>query len=129
MSSPNLVVSDAKATALGGGFFRVSATVTNDGLLPTNITERALKAKLAQAVRARLRLKNADLADGKAVIDLGNIPGTRALRGAGFSGGGAPGVNRHEVSWVVKAKGPDASADLEIASEKGGTERRTLALK
>ena len=129
MSSPNLAVSDAKATALGGGFFRVSAVVTNDGFLPTNITERAIKVKLSQPVRARLKIKNADLADGKAVVELGNIPGTRALRGPGFSGGGAPAANRREVSWIVKAKGPDASADLEIASEKGGTERRTLALK
>jgi hypothetical protein len=129
MSSPNLVVSDAKAVALGGGLFRLSAVVTNDGYLPTHITERAQKAKLAQPVRARLELKNAELADGKAVVDLGSIPGTRALRGPGFAGGGAPAVNRREVSWVVKAKGPDASADLEIASEKGGRERRTLALK
>jgi hypothetical protein len=30
---------------------------------------------------------------------------------------------------VVKAKTADASVEVEIQSEKGGTERRTLALK
>jgi hypothetical protein len=131
-SAPLLRLTDARATALGGGLFRVEAVVENDGYLPTNITERAIKAELAKPVRARLKPKNAEVADGKAVKLLGNIPGTRALRSGGFGGGGGgggPAANRREVSWVVKAKTADASVEVEIQSEKGGSERRTLALK
>jgi len=130
-SAPLLRLTDARATALGGGLFRVEAVVENDGYLPTNITERAIKAELAKPVRARLKPKNAEVADGKAVQLLGNIPGTRALRSGGFGGGGGggPAANRREVSWVVRAKTADASVEVEIQSEKGGTERRTLALK
>jgi hypothetical protein len=57
------------------------------------------------------------------VEDLGNVPGTRALRASG------PAANRRSVSWVVKTKAGDASASLEVVSEKGGAERRTIALK
>lgn len=128
-SSPLLRLASATATALGGGLFRIDAVVENDGFLPTNVTERAIKAELAKPVRARLKTKNAEVAEGKAVKDLGNIPGTRALRGSGFGGGGAPAANRREVSWVVRSKAADASVEVEIASEKGGSERRTLALK
>jgi hypothetical protein len=128
-SSPNLRLLDVKATPFGGGLFRVDAVVENEGYLPTNVTERAIKAELAKPVRARLKPRNAEVAEGKATKDLGNIPGTRALRGSGFGGGGAPAANRREVSWVVKAKGADAAVEVEIWSEKGGTERRTLALK
>jgi hypothetical protein len=128
-TSPHLKLLDAKATALGGGLHRVDALVENDGYLPTNITERAIKVFLAKPIRARLKAKNAEIAEGSLTKQLGNIPGTRALRGSGFGGGGAPAVNRREVSWVVKAKGADAAVEVEIWSEKGGTERRTLALK
>lgn len=129
MSSPHLRLVEAKATALGGGVFRVDATVENDGFLPTNVTERARRAKLAKPVRARLALVDAVLVDGHAERDAGDLPGTRAVRGPGFFGGGAPAANRRSLSWVVKANGPEASVEVEIASEKGGTEKRRLALK
>jgi hypothetical protein len=128
-TSPLLRLVEAKATALGGGLFRIDALVENEGFLPTNLTERALKAELAKPVRARLKPRNADVAEGKVVKDLGSIPGTRALRGPGFSGGVAPAANRRDVSWVVKAGGADASVEVEVVSEKGGTERRTLPLR
>lgn len=129
MSSPRLRLVEAKATPLGGGVYRVEATVENDGYLPTNVTARAVKAELAKPVRAHLAVKNAELADGRHEQNLGNLPGTRALRGPGFFGGGSASANRRSVSWVVKTKGADASVDVEIVSEKGGTERRTLALR
>jgi len=128
-TSPLLRLADATATALGGGLFRIDASVENEGFLPTNVTARAIKAELAKPVRARLDAKNAEAADGKTVKDLGNIPGTRALRAGNFGGGGGPAANRREVSWVVKAKGADASVDVLVWSEKGGTERRTVVLK
>jgi hypothetical protein len=129
-SAPLLRLVDARATALGGGLYRIDAAVENEGYLPTNVTQRAIKAELAKPVRARLKPKNAEVADGSAVQALGDIPGTRALRGgSGGFGGGRPAANRREVSWVVKAKTPDAAVEVEIWSEKAGTERRTIALK
>jgi hypothetical protein len=122
-TGPLIRIAEARATALGGGLFRVDASVENVGYLPTSVTERAVKAKLAKPVRARLTVKGAEIASGRAVEDLGNVPGTRALRASG------PAANRRSVSWVVKTKAGDASASLEVVSEKGGAERRTIALK
>lgn len=128
-TSPRLRLVEAKARALGGGLFRVHAVVENDGFLPTNLTERALKAELAKPVRARVKLKDAELADGPAAKDLGHIPGARGLRDPGSSGGAAPAANRREMSWVVTAKGAGATVEIEVASEKAGVERRTVALE
>lgn len=123
-ASPLIRIADAKATSLAAGLFRIDATVQNDGYLPTNVTDRAIKARLAKPVRATLRLKAAELAGDGMAVDLGHIPGTRALLG-----GDGPHVNRRTASWIVKATGPGAEAELTVVSEKGGTERTTIALK
>jgi hypothetical protein len=122
-SSPLLRIVEARATSLGGGLHRIEATVENEGMLPTHMTERALKAHLAKPVRATLKLEGGEVVDGAATRSLGHIPGTRGLRG-----GAMPAANRRSVSWVVKA-GSGAKALLEVASEKGGTVRQTLVLR
>jgi predicted amidohydrolase YtcJ len=120
-SSPRVRIVEARSTALGGGRHRIEAVVENEGLLPTHVTERALKAHLAQPVRATLQLRGGEV-EGPAVRSVGHIPGTRVR-----PGGPAAPDNRRAVSWVVKAGGA-AAAEIVVASEKGGTDRRTLAL-
>ncbi len=63
MVSPLIAIRDAKATALGGGLFRVEVEVENTGYMPTNITSRAIKAELAKPVRASLKLTGAKEVD------------------------------------------------------------------
>jgi hypothetical protein len=120
-SSPLLRIVEAQASGQGAGLHRLVVQIANEGFLPTNVTQRALKAELAKPVRARLTLRAAELVEGKAIVDIGHLPGTRP--------GGAPDANRRTLSWVVRATGPGARADLVIVSEKGGTERRSFPLR
>ncbi|MBK5257509.1 MAG: hypothetical protein JJE39_15905, partial [Vicinamibacteria bacterium] len=123
MVSPIVAIQKAKATALGGGLFRVDLVVENRGYMPTNITERAIVAKLAKPVRASLKLTAAALVDGKAAISLGHIPGRRSLSAA------SPNDNARTLSWVLRATTPGLVVEIEVVSEKGGTDRRKVALR
>ena len=123
MVSPVIVIREARATALGGGLFRVDVTVENGGYMPTNITKRAITAELAKPVRATLRLNGATLLEGGPVVSLGNIPGRRGITSA------APRQNLATTSWVVRSPAAVTEVEIEVASEKGGTERRKVALK
>lgn len=123
MVSPIIVIKEAKATALGGGLFRVDVTVENGGYLPTNLTKRAITAEIAKPVRATLKTNGATLVEGRAVVSLGNIPGRRGITPA------APRQNMATASWVVKDPASAAEVEIEVVSEKGGTERRKVALR
>ncbi len=122
MVSPIVSIKDAKATPLGGGLFRVEVVVENGGYMPTNITKRAIVAELAKPVRATLKLTGASLVEGKATVSLGNIPGRRGISA------GSPRANAVTTSWVVKGATAAAEVEIEIVSEKGGTDRRKLVL-
>ena len=100
--------------------------IANEGFLPTNVTERALKAKLAKPVRARLLVKGGEIVDGKPSQEARPHPRDPPRRRAP---GTRPATNRRTVSWVVKAPARGAKAEVVITSEKGGTERRTLTLR
>jgi hypothetical protein len=145
-SSPLLRLVEASVAPEGNGAHRIEVQVVNEGFLPTNVTDRALKAHLVQPVRAKLILKGADIVTGTPTADLGHIPGTRpgpgrasgasgasgatGARGAsGTASSGAAASNRRSVSWVVKAAPRGGTAEVVIVSEKGGTERRTLILR
>jgi len=123
MVSPLVAIRDAKATALGGGLFRVDVTVENTGYMPTNITRRAITAELAKPVRATLKLNGAALVDGMPVVSLGNLPGRRGITSA------APRQNVATASWVVRAVASATDVLIEVVSEKGGTERRRVPLR
>jgi hypothetical protein len=124
-ASPLLQMVDARARSLGGNLHRVEAVVENAGYLPTNLTERALTARLAKPVRATLKVTGGEVVDEPATRDLGHLPGTRALQAPG----GAPFANRRSVSWLVRATTADPKVEIEVASEKGGTERRGVDLR
>jgi hypothetical protein len=123
MVSPRVVINEAKATGLGGGLFRVEVAVENTGFMPTNITQRAIIASLARPVRASLRAVGATLVEGGATVSLGNIPGRRGITAA------SPRANLASASWVVRATAPGAEVEVEVASQKGGTERRKVTLR
>ncbi len=123
MVSPIIAIKDAKATPLGGGLFRVEVVVENGGYMPTNITKRAIVAELAKPVRATLKLTGASLVEGKATVSLGNLPGRRGISA------GSPRENVVTASWVVKGATAAAEVEIEIVSEKGGTDRRKVALR
>jgi murein tripeptide amidase MpaA len=130
-SLPRLVVAGVRAAPLGGGAWRVTALVRNTGLLPTNVTEQALRAQRRVGVEAELVVESGTVealdggggggAGGGAAArrELGHLggrisrlaSGEATTRSAG-GGGGIPGLSQAgpeggavEVSWIVRGQG------------------------
>lgn len=109
-ASPLLQVEKLQVESLPGGLKRVQLAVVNSGYLATNITEMALRLKVAKPVEARLELgEGATLLDGKPRAELGHI--------AGFG--------RKKAEWVLAGSG---QVTIVIWSEKAGVVRKTLEL-
>ena len=120
---PRLVLEDASAAAVGNtGLYRVRAMVRNTGFLPTNITQRAVEARLIEPVYAAIELRDAELVSGARRQPLGHVPGLRDVGGQGV------GETRRSVEYVVRRAGQRPSVMLIITSEKGGTVRREVTL-
>jgi hypothetical protein len=113
--SPLVRVTDAQARQEGSEF-KITAQVRNVGPLPTNVTQQAVESNMAKTVKARLTLKGASLVGGSETIDLGHLPGN------------ASNATRR-LEWRVKplAAG-EATATVEVVSEKGGKHARALQL-
>jgi len=111
------ILSAAAHRQTGGPDIRVTAAVANTGWMATATTYAAETLKTARPVRVGLELRNARLVDGKAVVDLGVLPGTHGKR---------PDVR--ELTWSIRAV--DAARPVLVTvvlrSEKAGTARRTM---
>jgi hypothetical protein len=104
------------------GLYRVQAVVRNVGYLPTNITQRAVEARLIEPVYATIELRDAELVSGVRRQSLGHLPGLRDVGGQGL------GETRRTVEYLVRRAGQRPTMVLTLTSEKGGTVRRELAL-
>lgn len=115
---PRLAIRDVKVEARGGGIFRVSATVANDGGLPTALA-RGVRARKADPVRVRLEPDAGKVLAGPARAQIDTLGG---------SGG------RKEFRWLVLA--PEARPDaadppavtLHVSSPKAGEARSRIVL-
>lgn len=145
--TPLIKLAKVEATAVGPGLYKVSAAVKNLGFLPTNITERAKKARIAKPVIAEISLgKGVELVMGKEKVELGFIEG-RSDRVLGrfytplgprkdpsgrFYGGGTDGggdASSKAAEWLVKVPlGTQAMVTIKAASEKGGIDRKEIVL-
>jgi murein tripeptide amidase MpaA len=97
---------------IGDGVYTISVAIRNDGYLPTNITDQAIKMKQAKPVVAEIQLGEGDsLLIGDQKQEIGNI--------SGYGG-------RRKVEWTVRFTG-DPGGTIEIASKKAGTVRLDVA--
>ena len=114
--TPQIAIRGATVTPSGTGH-RVEASVVNVGWMATATVHATEELGIAQPVRVRLELENAELVSGDPVVSLGVLPGTR---------GGAP--DAHTVGWTVRMSDDSrpARATIVVESEKAGTVRRTL---
>jgi hypothetical protein len=122
--SPRVVIADARVANAGGDLRTVAVTVENEGYLSTNITQRALDARLAPPVRATIALRDAVLVSGKPRIDLGHLAGSRDATG---DERGAE--SRRRVEYVVRVTGARPVATVTVTAEKGGLVRREIPLR
>jgi hypothetical protein len=109
-ASPRLEVEKLQTEALSDGLHRLQLVVVNSGYIATNITETALRQKLAKPVEVRLACgPGIKLLDGQAKTELGHIPG----------------FGKKQTEWVLTGSG---KVEITIWSEKAGTVRKAIKL-
>jgi len=112
--SPLLEMPEPVITALGDGKFQIEVTVTNTGYLPTNLTERAIQARLIRPVEAVITLTGASLVKGEDKVDLDHLAGTRQTAGSQRQ-------SSKTIQWIVRSEAENAAFRITAVSEKGGT--------
>ncbi|MGD9495965.1 MAG: M14 family metallopeptidase [Armatimonadota bacterium] len=110
---PRLVISEARAEALGGGVHRVRARVMNDGALPTNISARALVLRSLRPVTVELLV-----GPGVELLSLGR------QRQIGHLG---PRRQSAELEWFVRAE-RGGQVTVRATSQKAGSAERAVQL-
>jgi len=114
--SPFVQITDTKVTPGEAGYFKIEASIQNQGYLPTNVTQQAVRNETAKTVKAVISLNGAELVTGKEVTDIGHLRGNKSLPVT--------------VEWMVRStSGTASSVTVKAVSEKGGTDMRELILK
>jgi hypothetical protein len=143
--TPRVELVNAEAEEVVPGLYRVRAVAKNQGFLPTNVTEQALKAKLAKKVTMEIEAGEAELIMGGKKMELNHLEGRshkvpgrfytplgpkrgppgRFFGGMFITGGGDGSLQAAE--WLVKAR-KGTSVTVVVSSEKGGVDRKTVSL-
>ena len=110
-AAPRLRAEFHQVEELGGRTWRIAVAVRNDGYLPTNVTEQAIKMKTARPVETRIHLGSGDeLLLGTMRQEIGHLEG--------YGG-------RRKVEWIVRFAG-EPSGQIEISGQRAGTVRLDL---
>ncbi|MDE2877159.1 MAG: M14 family metallopeptidase [Gemmatimonadota bacterium] len=123
---PLITVSDPVVTALGDGTFRVEATVTNTGFLPTSLTDRGavgrerpdgrIDRQVVRAPAVTLTHPGLELVEGRARTVIPHLAGSNPFLEAVTE-------SSRTVTWVVRATGGERAVRVTAESDKGGTVR------
>lgn len=124
---PRLTIAEARVEPVGGDgtLRRIVARVANAGFLPTNISEQAIVAQVAQPVEVRLDLTNAEVLAGPTRQIIGHLPG-RSVREAPAWQAPAPTNASREARWLVRLNGDTPRAEIVATSPRAGTARAQL---
>ena len=118
--SPLVQITDVSVIPGDAGYLKITASIQNQGYLPSNVTQHAIQNRTAKTVKVFLSLTGASLEMGQAVADIGHLSGT----------GSSLDPPIETVEWMVKAsKKGAASAVIKVVSEKGGTVEKKIAFK
>ncbi len=131
LSSPRLVVREARVESLGKQTWRVRVAVENDGWLPTNVTQRANDRKIVGPILAEISLGvSAQLAHGSSLIELGQLAGrsraTTMVDDFGSATDGTP--DRAIAEWFVECD-DGVELDVEFRHQRAGVVRTTVQLR
>ena len=124
--SPLITVSDPVVTALDDGTFRVEATVTNTGFLPTSLTDRGavgrqrpdgrIDRQVVRSPAVTLTHPGLELVEGAARTVIPHLAGSNPFLEAVTE-------SSRTVTWVVRATGGERAVRVTAGSDKGGTVR------
>ena len=124
--SPLIAMSDPEVTALDDGTFRVDATVTNTGFLPTSVTDRGavgrerpdgtVDRQVVRAPAVMLTHPGLEIVEGTARTVIPHLAGSNTILQAATA-------SSHTMSWVVRPTGGERAVRVTAESDKGGTVR------
>jgi murein tripeptide amidase MpaA len=110
--SPLVRVQKVDTVRRDDDLWQLTVTVANEGFLPTNVTEQAVRAKLAKPVEISLETAPAvSLIDGAALVELGHLPGW----------------SKAQVGWVVQGQ-PGDVCTVRVHAQKGGCDVQVITL-
>ena len=122
LSSPRVVIDHFDAEHIEGGIYRLRAVISNEGYLPTHITQHALTIGVADRVTAHLELpSNAKLVSGDAVTCVGHLAGRNTRRGSYDPWRRPWGEPTRIITWVVQFNGTPEPIKLDAKAAKAGT--------
>jgi murein tripeptide amidase MpaA len=121
---PRVQVGEPRITPLGDERFQVEVTVTNEGYLPTNLTEQGLwgggRGMAGAALQVSppplvvLTAEGATVEEGNGRVRISHLAGSSP-----FSSGVRDTLAA--VSFTVRRESPGASIQITVVSDKGGT--------
>ena len=126
--TPLLRVTTFEARALGADLYKVTATVKNEGYLPTFLTQIALKHKTASPVQVALELPDGvELIMGETQQEIGHLAG-RDERVATWSPWMRPwSATTKKIEWLVRAP-QGAELKLTVSAQRAGLQRAGVRL-
>jgi murein tripeptide amidase MpaA len=111
-AAPKLRAEFHKVELVGDNTYRLAIAVRNDGYLPTNVTEQALKVKRARPLEAKIAIgAECELLVGQVREEIGHLHG--------YGG-------RRKVEWVVRFAGAPKGV-IEVAGQRAGVARLDIA--
>lgn len=126
---PQLVIEQLQVKPVEGNVYEVVVDIANRGFLPTNVTDKALQAKLVKPVNVQLLGEGFTVLGGEAKVEIGQLEGFRFARESWYTfGKNSYPKLRQRVSWTVRKTAADAALLVQVNSERGGRVEQTAAL-
>lgn len=127
---PKLSVDSVTCTEVGKGVYQIEALVSNNGYLPTNISEEAKMLEVDQPVKVSLD-GDYKLISGEAITEIGDLAGYGQINtGFWYTGGistqTSPAMTK-KLIWVIKAE-PKSSIKVTAFQQKAGKAQKEITL-
>lgn len=122
---PYISIQDTKQEKLDGSLWKITATVINEGFLPTYITNKTLSLKAVKP--DSISLEGAEILNGKKSVSLGHLQGYSLAHYSGGYGASVP-TSVAKATWLVKGNSGD-TITLKAKSIRGGQAEAKVTLE
>lgn len=127
MCTPLLAIQSTSVEKIADDLYKVTALIANEGFLPTNLTERALKHGTASAVEVMLDADGAEVIMGRVSQSIGHLAG-RDERTATWS----PWLRqwsdtKKPVEWLIRAP-KNTKISITVEAQKAGRKQTEVTL-
>lgn len=110
---PDVSISEVAVTEVGPRVYRIKATVTNNGFLPSNAAI-GVRSRLPLSVRVEMRLSSGqELSSGRRMQFIGALPGSGTSQ---------------SYEWVITGA-PNSTVSLTVGSPHAGLSTQTINLR